>query len=567
MSDNNKHSEALFESLKETKKQNKRKRRKKRIIIIASVAVVLVVGTLLMRAIVTDRFGGSDAEVLSYTAERTTISSTVSGTGSLTGVGAESIVLPAGVEVLKVAVRVGETVSAGDVLATVNMTTVSAALADLQSQMEELDKEIASAEGDSVSTVIKAGVAGRVKKIYAEKGETIAAVIAEHGALAVLSLDGYMAFDLETDAVAAGDVLTVTLSDGSTVEGTVKSAVDGTAVVLISDNGPAVGDAVTAADAEGKALGGGELYVHNPLSVTGVAGTVSGINVQENTMVSAATTMFNLKDTAYSANYDTLLRERRELEETLLELLRVYSDGAVTAAFDGVVRSVDYSAEEQEEDAEVPVVTLYPNETMSVTISVDESDILTLKSGQEVDVTVSSVSEDSFAGVVTEINKEADTSSGVTMYSAEVELDYSEGMLMGMSASVAVRIEGVENAVVVPVDAVHQTSAISYVYTSYDEKTGEYGGMVEVVTGLSNDSFIEIISGLEEGAVVYYTESQQSFFMGGNMGGFGGMPSGGGMSFGGDMPSGMPSGGFSGGNMPSMPSSGGMPSGFSGRGG
>lgn len=524
MTNQNEHSEALFESLRESKEARKRKRRKTVITALAIIGVALIAGVLLLRSMVTERFGGNAAEVLSYTAARSTISTTVSGTGSLTGVDAEAIVLPAGVEVTEIVVRAGETVAAGDVLATVNMSTVIGTLAELQAELDALDEALADAEGDKVSGTIKAGVTGRVKAVYPEKSEDIAACMVDHGALAVISLDGYMAFDLTTDALSKGDTMAVTLSDGSAVSGTVESAVGGTAVVLISDNGPAIGDEVTASDSEGSVIGSGVLYVHNPLSVTGVAGTVSSIHVQENAKVFPTTTLFTLKDTDYSANYETLLRQRGELEEQLLQLLRVYRDGAVTAAFDGTVSSVDFTEEADEEtETDVAVVTVYPNERMSVTIGVDEADILSLELGQEAAVTVSSVNEDAFTGSVTEISKAADTSSGVTMYSAVIELDYAAGMLMGMSAEAVVNIEGVENAIIVPVDAVHRTSAVSYVYTTYDEKSGTYGGMTEVVTGLSNDSYIEIISGLEEGTTVYYTESVDDFFfgMGGNRGGFG----------------------------------------------
>ena len=59
-----------------------------------------------------------------------------------------------------------------------------------------------------------AGVSGRVKMIYAETGDDVVDVMYEKGALALLSLDGYMAADVETDALSAGESVTVRLSDG-----------------------------------------------------------------------------------------------------------------------------------------------------------------------------------------------------------------------------------------------------------------------------------------------------------------------------------------------------------------
>ena len=195
---------------------------------------------------------------------------------------------------------------------------------------------------------------------------------------------------------------------------------------------------------------------------------------------------------------------------------------------------------------------------MPCTIGIDETDILALEEGQEAEVEVSSVGEDLFTGEVTAISKVADTSTGVTQYSAEVTVPRAAGMLAGMTASVDVRIEGVENAIIIPVDALHQTSTIYFVYTSYDEETQQYGGRKEVTIGMQNDDYVEILSGLELGETVYYTEQQDMFSFFGGMGGMGGMSGGmgGGMpsGMGSSRPSGMPSGG--------MPSGGGMPGGM-----
>ena len=128
---------------------------------------------------------------------------------------------------------------------------------------------------------------------------------------------------------------------------------------------------------------------------------------------------------------------------------------------------------------------------------------------------------------------------------AEVTLDREEGMLAGMTANVNVRIQGTENALIIPVDALHQNSASYYVYTAYDSEAHRYDGRVEVTIGMQNDDYVEITSGLNEGDTVYYTESESfsimdMFAMAQGMGG--GMTSGG-SSRGGQMPDGMPGGG------------------------
>lgn len=327
-----------------------------------------------------------------------------------------------------------------------------------------------------------------------------------------------------------------------------ESVVGCKATILVTDNGPAYDEAVAVLNGEGTQLGTGNLYIHSALKVTGYAGTIAAVKADVNDKVSDTTKLFTLEDTGYSANYHSLLRDRADLEETLLELLTIQRDGAVLAAADGSVYSVDYS-----DEVTTAVVTLSADEKMSVTISVDESDILSLELGQTVTVSVSSVSEDSFEGTLTEIDR---TSSSSGTYSAVIEVEKVEGMLSGMTASVSVRIEGVDDAILIPIEALHKTSDGAYVYTSYNEEYQEYGGKVDVVTGLENSTYVEIKSGLNVGDTVYYTE-QESGFNFGNMG-FGNMP--GGMDF-----SNMPGGG---GEMPDFGGGGGeRPGGSGGPGG
>ena len=90
-------------------------------------------------------------------------------------------------------------------------------------------------------------------------------------------------------------------------------------------------------------LGTGNLYIHSALKVTGYTGTIAAVKADVNDKVSDTTKLFTLEDTSYSANYNSLLRERADLEETLLELLTIQRDGAVLASSDGSVYSVDHS--------------------------------------------------------------------------------------------------------------------------------------------------------------------------------------------------------------------------------
>lgn len=549
--------DALFEALGKNKKRRKRRIIVTVVSIVLVLAMIAVVGVSFLQRRVREQFASSQGEVLSYEVTTGSISTVVSGSGSLTDVDLNSITVPEGVEITEVKVKTNQAIAKGDILATVDMASVISAMADLQTQIEDLDEQLSDAEDDAASTTIYAGVTGRVKAIFGEAGASVADVMYEHGALALISLDGYMAVDIETDALTVGDGVTVKLSDEEEITGTVESVVGGKATILVTDNGSEYDEAVTVLNDEDTVLGTGNLYIHSALKVTGYAGTIAAVKADVNDKVSDTTKLFTLEDTSYSANYNSLLRERADLEESLLELLTIQRDGAVLASSDGSVYSVDYS-----DEATTAVVTLSTDEKMSVTISVDESDILSLELGQTVTVSVPSVSEDSFAGTLTEINC---TSSSSGTYSAVIEVEKVEGMLSGMTASVSVRIEGVDDAILIPIEALHKTSDGAYVYTSYNEEYQEYGGKVDVVTGLENSTYVEIKSGLSVGDTVYYTEQESGF---GNFGGMGGFPDGNGgqmPDFGGEMPD------FGGGQMPDFGGgsgggrpSGGFPGGFGG---
>lgn len=563
MEEQQKSGEELFDKLSQEKKQRRRKRLRRVIIIVAVIFAALVMVVSHLRKNVDARFAATQKDVQSYTVAPGTIHTLVSGSGVLEQVDEEDVTVPAGVEVDEVIAEAGDAVAKGDLLAKVDMASVVDTLSSTQDQIKTLDKKINSAKSDTASTSVTTSVGGRVKKIYAQVGDNVVSSVTENGALALLSVDGYMAVDFESDSCARGDAVTVTLSDGTAVKGTVESATLGTVTVLVSDNGPAMDEEVTVADAAGKTLGTGKLYIHSPVAVTGYVGTVKSISCKENANVTAGSTLMTLSDTKTSANFDALLRQRQDLEDTLTGLLTIYRDGAVLASQDGLITSVEYDEDTATTATETQILTLYPQKQMTVTISIDETDILSLKEGQEAQVTVSSVSDDAFTGSVTSISKVADTSTGVTRYSAEVTLDREEGMLVGMTANVDVRIEGTENALIIPVDALHQNSASYYVYTGYDEEQKRYTGRTDVTIGMQNDDYVEITSGLNEGDTVYYTEADS-----GGFGDFMVMPGGmnGGMSSGVTVVPGMggggngggPGGGNGGGGRPSGGGPGGM---------
>ena len=524
-------------------------------------ALVVVGGVTVLRKTVRERYASSDkTQVQTSQVTVGSISTAVTSSGTLANQESEDTTIPGEVEVNEIYVEAGQTVEPGKMLASVNSASVVSAMKTVQEQIDAVDEKLDKLEDEDADDEIKAGVDGRIKKIYTDAEDSVTSVMAENSALMLLSLDGKMSVELETEKLSAGDSVNVTTSDGDVYEGSVESVWSGTAVVLLTDNGPKYGDKVTVRK-DGKKIGTGKIAIHEELAVTGYSGTVKAVNVTENQTVSSGKVLLTLKDTSTEVNYATLLQEREEYEETLLNLIRIYKEGAVYAQEKGLITAItetedgtattsalstDYrqgssvsttTSSSDEDDS--TVFSICPTDEMTLTLSVDETDILALSVGQEAQITIDSLGEDTFTGTVTEIDTVGSSTDGVTTYSAAVTMEKVSGMLEGMSASAVIAIEGKENTLLVPADAVHKTSSTSYVYTTYNEETGELGGRTEIVTGLTDGTNTEITEGLSEGDTVCYTEKEESSnpFSGG-MPGFSGSGMPGGMPGGG--PSGMP---------------------------
>ena len=527
-----------------SKKKNRRRKTLSTVLILLAILIAgAAVGIKYLRQHVTENYGSkSSDEAQTATVTVGSISTTITGSGTLSAQETTDVSIPSTVALRSLCVEEGDTVTEGDILAYLDLTSVMSAMNDLQTELEELDSDIADAAKETVDNVMKSTVVGRVKGIYCEAGDSVLSIMYEHGALMTISLDGHMAVDIPAAGLSAGDTVTVTLSDGTAYPGTVDEVREDEAVVLITDNKPLLGDKATVTDEEGKTLGTGELYIHQPLNITGYAGTVSRLMVTENAPVTKNRILLYLTDTTFTANYDALLQQRAQVEDDLNELISLYRTGVVRAPLAGKVESI---TDEQEtvEGAEVPAewtfAVIRPQEKMIATASIDESNILSVEVGQTASVTISSISDDPFTGEVTSIEKTGTSTSGVTGYSVEVTLDRTEKMLTRMSATVSIRIEGVDDALLLPEDAVTKTRSSAYVYTAVNETSGELEGMVEVKTGLTGGGYVEITEGLKEGDTVYYTKKQSTDFSS-FMGGFGGGSGSGGFS--------MPGGGSGGGS-------------------
>ena len=224
------------------------------------------------------------------------------------------------------------------------------------------------------------------------------------------------------------------------------------------------------------------------------------------------------------------------------------SNGSTGGTQSASATSASTASSTQDSDSsisDVTAFTLSPDETMNLSISVDELDILSIAEGQSADITFDALENQTFTGTVTSISGTASVNGGVAKYTVEIEMEKDDNMRIGMNASATIKVEDAEDILLIPSAALQERGDSTFVYTGQSED-GTLTDEVEVETGLSDGSNVEITSGLSEGDTVYYTRTI-SDSQSGDMQGFGG---------------------FGDGQMPSMPSDmQGGPSGGGGQGG
>lgn len=316
-----------------TKKKNVRR------YILWGVLAVVVAGLALLPALARqqDAQDGPVASVLEATVKEGSVQATVRGGGTLEAGDGEDIELPAEVKITEFLVKNGQEVKKGDPVAKIDKVSALTAVTEIRTSMAAVEKQMETFSDEKSASTVTAPAGGRVKAIYAGPGDSVAQVLVEHGALALLSLDGRMCVTLTVSSpLIPGDSIPVTLDSGKTVTGRVESNLNGELTVTIADNGYAVGDTVTL-----EGLGSGSLEIHNPWLATAFNGTVSQVNIRLEQTVSSGGSLFTLKDTDYTAQRELLAETHRDYEELLQKLLTWQDTGVITAPCDGLVSGID----------------------------------------------------------------------------------------------------------------------------------------------------------------------------------------------------------------------------------
>ena len=185
--------------------------------LIAALAVVLA-AALLIALLPNGKADTSSVkvveELLSAKAEYGTINTVFTSGGAISNSGTESIALAGSVKLRSWEVSEGDYVEAGDLLATVDRSSVLQAISELDALMQELDAALESSRSDTVSSVLYSPIDGTVTKVYAESGADVEDTVYNNAALIVLTDNGGREVNV---AGYAGTVSAVYVSEGDTV--------------------------------------------------------------------------------------------------------------------------------------------------------------------------------------------------------------------------------------------------------------------------------------------------------------------------------------------------------------
>lgn len=150
------------------------------------------------------------------------------------------------------------------------------------------------------------------------------------------------------------------------------------------------------------------------------------------------------------------------------------------------------------------LMTVTPQNTMTLTVAVDEADISSVKTGMIAEITVNALPDEVFEGEITKVAKTGSGNGGSSKFDVQITLDLQGEMLAGMSASAVISLYEKMDVLTLPAAALTEEGGKTVVYTALDKKTGEPVSPVAVTTGLSDGETVEILSGLQSGDEVFY---------------------------------------------------------------
>lgn len=306
-------------------------------------------------------------------------------------------------------------------------------------------------------------------------------------------------------------------------------------------------------------IGTGELQINDPVKLTVGSGIIDKSYIYENSIVKKGDTLFKLNDDSINNSVASKNIEIQQAQLNLDNTKTILEKTSITSPIDGTIAAQNLKVGDEitssQVGSKVAATVIDPNQ-MQVTVSIDELDINKIKLGQKANIYLDSTPDTTYEGQVSKISTYGKTTSGVTSYSVTVSIKSNDVLRIGMTANVKIVVSSKENVLLLPSTAIqygsdNSKSVISETSTaansngksaSTDLTSMLKNNSKKITTGLINEQYAEILSGLEEGDSVLVaskvnvpkTTTTKSSTSNNDMnggppdGGMGGPPSGGG---------------------------------------
>lgn len=568
----------------------KRKGNKKviAVVVIAVIAAAAVVMWLVLRK---KKTSAADASVKTTTVTKGDLTSEISSSGTIAAKNSYSITSLATGKIVEADFEEGDVVKKGQVLYRIDATSAETELKNAKNSYERAraNYEDAVKELEEATVLYEGGVyratrEGYVKKLYIASGDKVSGNTQLADIYSESSMKIKVPF-LSSDAaqIGAGNDAVLTLSDTleqvagrvetvssmtETIEGgrlvrqvTIRVANPGGLTAGLTASA-SVGDLVSAES------GTFEAAVDTRMNAELTTQTeVAVVLVHEGDYVSVGTPVFRMTD----ASYDKVIRSYSDAVDQASEKLdsaeskydqaeESAGNYTITAPVAGKIIRKNYKEGDKITSSGGMASTLCEMYDMSEYVfemSVDELDVLNVKEGLAVRIEADAFSGQTFTGKVTNVSLVSSSQNGVSTYPVTVTLDDTWSLLPGMNVDGYIILGESKDTLIVSADALMRGNQVYVKDDTVTEKVGVVPAgfrAAEVETGLSNEDYVEIKSGVSEGDVVYLpdTSSAVTFQMpgfGGMEGGMGGaMPGAAGGAGGAGSGGGTRPGGFSGGN-------------------
>ena len=470
----------------------------------------------------------TDINYVQVSPSKRDVSNTLSGTGTLNPANTYNVKSLVAGKVLTSSFEEGDIVEEGTVLYTVDSSDATTKAEQASIALQQAQR---SYDKTADRQYVRAEVAGVVSALKVAKGDEVTsgqevAVIRDSSKM-VLRLE-FPAADAATFSV--GQSADVVL-DGTfeTLKGTV-TAVTGTdelstgnllvrTVTIRVNNagGLTTAQAATASINGVSSIASATFAYQAERTLTALAsGTVSAINVQEGDAVSKGDILIELTGDDLTESIQSASESLRSAEISMQNQQDNMSNYTITSPISGTIIEKDA----KQGDALTSGSTLcviYDLSYLEMVINVDELQIGALSVGQKVQLTADAVTDKTYVGTVTRVSMKGSSSGGTTTYPITIRIDDTDGLRPGMNANAEIVVAEANNALVVPNAAVIRGGYVlvskkspSAANAVEDMDAPEGYVYVKVETGVSDDSYTEIKSGLQEDDTVAYDTSSVS---------------------------------------------------------